>query len=130
MSKDSKPVNFREASKQVRDLAKQGAFSKKPRLKIGACKLNELKVTESTQLWSDKEWVEYGLKTWDLVLKVKNGEIMGDWDMVRFKAEEHFRAGSFRDMIPIWTLAMPYVRKRIEQRFITQCITELTFSTI
>ena len=59
MSKDSKPVNFAEASKQVRDLARQGAFSQEPRSKIGACKLDEIKVTENTQLWSDKEWIKY-----------------------------------------------------------------------
>ena len=93
------------------NLAAGGDFIRERRLLIAACSLHGDENSEDSLLWSREEWLKYGYDSLDNFDKIMKGELKPSWDLIKFRAEKHFVAGSFTSMREIWLILIQYMNE-------------------
>jgi len=106
-------LTFGEAREKLLEEAEKGALSTKTRTTTSACKLQELEPGDNTPAWNSQERIEYGFNCLDYLEQFKKGKLKPDWDLLRFRAEKEFRAGSFNSMVPVWFLISNQLRPEV-----------------
>ena len=106
-----------QVKKIMAEKAKNGELSAETRELVAACSLYGDENSPDSVLWSREEWLIYGQKAIENVEKILSGEIEPNWDLIKFRAERHFIAGSFSTMREIWQIII----NKLGQVFQSEC---------
>ena len=98
-------------------MAAQGDFTMERRELIAACSLEGDENSPDSVLWDREEWLKYGFEALENFDKIVSGEMEPNWDIVRFRAEKNFVAGSFTTMREVWLLLI----SKLNEQFQSEC---------
>ena len=96
-------MTFESIDAQVKKAEKEGYFSRS--FKKG-CRAISHDNKIFTWPFLPNEWDTYCTKLWDLLHKVANKDIDPTWDMLKFRHEDDYFAGSYSSQLPFWLLAI------------------------